>query len=336
MSQIKRLFPNLILVLFLLLLSSACVNSTSKNRPEADLKAKETTNVVKSTELQFDAAGVTSDPFNDPRGPFYHNVYKAASKDGLNFKKTNGIVLEKASVPDLVKMNDGRLIMYAVDGARRSFSGFMVAISKDNGKTFQQGSVQFSSKVMALADPQVILTNDGNIRLFYVQFPEKKPPLDASGKPISTGDKIKIKSAISSDGINFEVEDGSRYETTEIVTDPDVIKIGSKWFMYLAKGPELIATSSSDGNNFKLEKSVRQQGSVSKTVAIGAGKYRQFYCKDGISSAITTDGLNFSAEDVSLSAENGQIICDPTPVKVGNQWLMFYKVQPADNLPPKS
>lgn len=317
--------------------------------PKQEGKVKKTgsKNITTQTylNLKFDKEAVSSDPFNDPRGPYYHKVYKATSEDGLNFTRDSEVVLDKASVPDAVKAKDGTLFLYAVDGSGRSFANLMLAISKDNGDSWKTGSLHVDTgdgQQIGAADPQAVLTDDGKIRLFYLVFPEKKPPLDENGQPKPTGEKTKIKSAISNDGINFKEEKGARYESTDSITDPDVVKIGNKWFMYVSKGRELLAASSNDGDTFEYEKSIRTIGSVSKTVSIGGGKYRQFYCGDGgIDSAVTSDGLNWTDEKGSrLKTEQEEIICDPTPVKVGNKWLMFFKSAPmpqrsvSDMLPP--
>ncbi|MFA5926582.1 MAG: sialidase family protein [Patescibacteria group bacterium] len=282
--------------------------------------------------LSFDQASeVAGDPYGDKNGPYYHKVYKATSTDGLTFSGKE-LVADKSSVPDVVRMADGTLFLYAVDGAKRSTQGLMVSVSKDNGKTWKQGSVSIptNGEVFVPADPQAVLLDDGQIRLFFVAFPAKKPPLDANGVPIPTNELNKIKTAISTDGLNFTLESGSRYETTEILTDPDVVKIGGKWFMYLAKGSKQIAFSSSDGQTFNLEKTIRTDGAISKTVDVGGGTYRQFFCKAGIASATTTDGLNFINDSgVRLAENTGEIYCDPTPVKVGTEWQLYYKVAPA-------
>jgi len=333
MKNVKKIVTAIILFTVTLLLAAAvssCLNpqkSLQKSSADPTKKQRDTGKNKNSSALAFDYEPATDDPFNDPNGPFFHKVYKATSNDGLNFIRENQVLLDKASVPDAVRTKDGRIFVYAVDGAKRSKTGIMVAISDDNGKTFRQGSIRIIGKdeIEPLADPQAILTDD-KIRLFYVVFPKTKPPLDASGRPIPTGDKIKIKSALSKDGVNFQEEPGSRYETTEIVTDPDVIKIGANWFMYLSLGTRLIATSSSDGKSFKTEKTIRENGSVSKTVPIENQKYRQFFCKGGISSAVTTDGLNWVDEGgVRLKVEQGEIVCDPSPVRIGEEWIMFFK-----------
>jgi hypothetical protein len=272
--------------------------------------------------------------FNDPNGPFYHKVFKDISSDGLNFTQKGTMIIDKASVPDVVKGSDNKLYIYAVDGAGRSDSGVMVAISSDNGTSWKQGSVQIKSESegMSAADPQAILQDNGSIRLFYLVatgLPDKK-----NGQPINLNQgTFMIKSALSQDGVNFTEEEGIRYQSIgEQITDPDVIKINNKWYMYLAKGPELIVTVSSDGNTFKFLQSIRQNGSVSKTVPVDNNQFRQYFCRDGISSATSADGLNWTDDPgTRIKWDPSEIICDPSPVKIDSGWLMIYKVEPAQN-----
>lgn len=295
-------------------------------------KSVSTTSTSTATDLKFDQPASSNDPFNDPNGPFYHKVYKDISPDGLNFTGKGELVIDKASVPDVVKTNDGKLYIYAVDGGSRSKSGAMVAISSDNGTTWRQGSVQIKSEdsEMSVADPQAVLQDDGSIRLFYLVasgLPDKK-----NGQPVSTNQgTFMIKSALSQDGVNFIEEKGIRYQSVgEQITDPDVIKINNKWYMYLAKGSELIATVSNDGNTFEFLQSIRNSGSVSKTVPIDNSQFRQYFCRDGISSATSTDGLNWTDDPgIRIKQANNETVCDPSPVKIDNAWLMIYKVEPA-------
>lgn len=328
----KKLVWSVIAALFVIatFLAAYFVWFTPKRKSEEPKKETE----KEELRIAWDNEATAEDEFNDPNGPFYHKIYKAESKDGLSFTKVEGIIFDKASVPDVVRMPDGKIFLVAVDGARRSNSMFMVAMSEDNSEIWRVGSLQLKASDMKepRADPEIILLPDGKLRLYYIVFPKKMPALDAEGKPLPLEEPVVVKSAISEDGVNYSEEDGIRYQSnTELITDPDVIKIKDKWFMYISQGRNNVATSSDDGLNFKLEKTIRTDGSVSKTVDIGAGKYRQFFCKEGISSAVTTDGLIWSDEPGSrLSADPGQIICDPAPVRLSeNLWLMFYKVQNA-------
>lgn len=295
-------------------------------------KSVSTISTPTATDLKFDQSASKSDPFNDPNGPFYHKVYKDISPDGLNYTGKGELVIDKASVPDVVKTNDGKLYIYAVDGGNRSNSGAMVAVSSDNGTTWRQGSVQIKSEdeEMSVADPQAVLQDDGSIRLFYLTatgLPDKK-----NGVPVNMNQgTYMIKSAHSQDGINFIEEKGIRYQSVgEQITDPDVIKINNKWYMYLAKGSELIATVSTDGNAFTFLQSIRKDGSVSKTVPLDNNQFRQYFCRNGISSATSVDGLNWTDDPgIRIKQANNETVCDPSPVKIDNTWLMIYKVEPA-------
>ena len=291
-------------------------------------------------ELAFDYPAAGADPIGDPSGPYYHQVYKAVSADGLNFTKVGGVLLDKASVPDAVSLPDGRLVIYAVDGGGRSESGLMVAISEDQGATWKQGSLQLKGLQPPGkgVDPNAVMTPEGAVRLYYVVFP-RKMPINAQGRVVTTGETIRIKSALSSDGVNFDEEEGVRYQTAEMITDPDTVKIGDKWYMYVSMGPKNVALSSSDGMTFNLVGPIREQGSVSRTVPAGEGRYRQYFCREGIASAVSADGLTWTDEaGQRLEADRGKIMCDPAPVKLGDGWLMFYKVgsAPVGGPPPGS
>ena len=271
--------------------------------------------------LKFDFPPAKADPLDDKKGPFYHQVFITTSPDGLNFTKGD-LLFDQASVPDIVRLPSGRLLVYAVDGARRSKSGFMVALSDDNGNSWDQGSMQLKNKsgFGGGADPEVVLLQSGALRLYYIVGPKPQPGVQF---------KNSVKSAISSDGINFEEEEGVRFEYTQI-TDPDVVNINGRYFMYVSQGPRLIAASSDDGLTFNLEKTIREDGSVSNTVYVDVDLYRQFFCSGGkIRSAKTSDGLIFQDEPgFRLTPDKGEIICDPAPVHLGGSWLMLYKVAP--------
>ncbi|OGY28528.1 MAG: hypothetical protein A3F33_03080 [Candidatus Woykebacteria bacterium RIFCSPHIGHO2_12_FULL_43_10] len=292
---------------------------TPKN-PDSSVPAsqEEIKPLEQELQLTFDTKTASKDPFNDSNGPFYHDVNLATSIDGVNFA-FDSLVLEKASVPDVVRLADSTLAIYAVDGSGRSKSGLMVAISKDEGQTWQQGSVQFDSLVPGAADPDVVVLPDGKIRLYFVVFE------DVENKTVVPTNMVK--SATSSDGVNFSLESGERLKYSNL-TDPDVVKIGNSWFMYFSQGAKLLAAISSNGLSFKYQKDIRSLGSVSSTVKITEETYRQFYCNNGIKSATSIDGLSWK-DDAGYRLKPGtkEFVCDPAPLKTeGDNWLMYYKV----------
>ena len=282
---------------------------------------------IDTAQLKFDQSASATDPIGDRNGLFYHDVYTATSTDGVHFNPTGNKVAEHASVPDAIRLPSGQLVVYSVDGGGRSASGVLIAVSGDNGKSWKTGSAQVSKDRLgqAGADPQAVLTDSGQLRLYYVVFPGKPVP----GQPPSTDSVNKVYSATSADGLNFTEEQGVRFEYSQI-TDPDVIKIGSTWFMYAAQGQKQIYATATDGLSFSYKGTIRDKGSVSKTVPVG-GTYRQFYCAQGITSEISTDGITWQNPTPSLPAPVGKIICDPSPLQLDdNSWLMIYKLASAN------
>lgn len=331
-SKNQNGFHLIAIVLVILVLSVAGVaawrvsKSNSKNQPTADQSAATTSaagkiSQIDTAKLAFDQKAAVTDPIGDKNGPFYHDVHTAASVDGLRFSGGATQILNHASVPDAIKLPSGQLVIYAVDGAARSKSGVLVAVSDDQAKTWSAGSMQLSSsRAGSVADPQITLSESGQLRLYYVVFPGPPTP---GQLPTSVN---KVYSATSTDGINFAEEQGVRFEYEQI-TDPDVVKIGGLWFMYAAQGPRQIYATSSDGSSFSYKGITRQRGAISKTVALSNGGFRQFYCANGISSSTTTDGITWVDEGVNLPAPAGQSICDPSPLQLdNNSWLMVYKL----------
>ena len=300
--------------------SSTVPSSSAQNSASTTGKISK----IDTSKLSLDQSAATNDPIGDPSGPFYHDVYTASSTDGAHFNSTGNKIAEHASVPDIIKLPSGQLVVYAVDGGGRSTSGVLMTVSDDNGKTWKTGSAQVSKSRsgQAGADPQAVMTDNGQLRLYYVVFPNKPAP----GQPPGTDSVNKVYSAVSSDGIHFTEEHGVRFEYAQI-TDPDIIKIGSTWFMYIAQGQKQIYATATDGLSFSYRGLVRNSGSVSKTVSAGGGTYRQFYCAQGITSEVSTDGITWQNPTPSLPSPAGKIICDPSPVQLSaNDWLMVYKL----------
>ena len=315
-----------VIIIFLTFISIAIIYFINKNK-EKDI----TTTIATTTEeeviqdlLTFDMAEKEGDLFNDPNGPYYHDISIASSEDGLNFEKEDRILIEKASVPDAVLLPNGRIMLYAVDGGGRSNSGLLVGISDDYGESWDFGSLQMeglSEDITIAADPEITYLEDGTFRLYFIGFvisPGNSPQYN----PVAN----QILSAISSDGIHFSVEDGVRFSEIN-ATDPDIVNINDTWFMYLSQGPKLMATTSLDAMDFTYLKSIRERGSVSNTVQSDENLWRQFYCNNGIMSATSTDGSIWQDDSgIRLVPEEGEFICDPVPIKTDNGWILIYKI----------
>jgi hypothetical protein len=251
----------------------------------------------------------------------------ARSSDGLNWQTDGKVLIDQASVPEGVRFADGRIAIYAVDGSGLGGPGHVYAESHDDGKTWTCGKVNFNGLG---ADPDIVFLSDGRMRLYSIQFPfgpgQPPPAPGASTKPNS------VNSAISSDGKNFTVEEGTRIQGASY-TDPDVIRVGNEWYMYISTGPMAWAAKSSDGLKFELIGRVNDTGAVSGSYVFPDGKIRHYFCgNSGIESAVSdTGGSVWKKEAGTRIAKTDAMksICDPSILSDGKSgYIMIYKVQP--------
>jgi hypothetical protein len=160
------------------------------------------------------------------------------------------------------------------------------------------------------------------IRLYYAVY-------------VLTGGPDAICSAASIDGVNFTEDSGFRFSDPAYssITDPDVVRLNDgSWLMFGSLGTSLLkATCPISEGNFDLDESFNwDQGGVPGSYNFD-GTIRTFVChQSGIAAATydqETGGLNYSR--VALSAPpDGGMICDPSVIEVGGQYLMFYKYEP--------
>lgn len=259
---------------------------------------------------------------NNPNGPYYHQIYSAISTDGLTWNKQNKMLFDHASVPGAVIKNN-KIYLYFVDASDDEDQLSMV-VSTDNGKTFgekQKVKVQ-NTPTYAIVDPHPELV-DGKIRLYYFSNPmtpdQKKEP-----------EVFRIYSAISNDGVNFD-NPQMAFESPVLITDPDVFETSKDWRMFVSEGTKLVLTVSTDGGiTFKKDENFSwNKGGVCDTAKIG-DIFHTFYCGEGgIKSATGAETGKLTTEDgVRLSADAGQIVCDPSIIKLEDgSYLMFYKTQ---------
>jgi hypothetical protein len=272
-----------------------------------------------------------------PQGPYHDKISYATSTDLLKWTDSGKILMEHASVPDVL-LKDGMLYMYFVDVTTDGKSeqiGLMK--SSDSGKTWSQREfVVIKGKNVAKiipVDPDPVLLADGRIRLYYY---------DISGHPtVESKTKNKIYSAVSSDGINFTQEDGVRFEEVSIF-DPDVIKVGDTWRLYVGSpaGQTVISAISTDGLNFTKE-GVAYEGSAVPNAIYESGKYYLYTA--GIQIATSTDGKMYTKNTNSFKSKSGTT-ADPGVVKLSDKnYLMVYKTSsqqalgapPLGNQPPQ-
>jgi hypothetical protein len=109
--------------------------------------------------------GGPSGPVNDPSGPYYHQVAVGRTTDGRSVSDPV-TVLDHASVPDGVRLVDGSLRVYYVNGAD---GGVWVARLDDSRATpLGPISIDGVQAPAGVADPDATALSDGRVRLAYL------------------------------------------------------------------------------------------------------------------------------------------------------------------------
>jgi hypothetical protein len=252
-------------------------------------------------------------------GAFQDQTWYATSTDGLTWGQGT-LLAEKASVPEVLRAK-GVLWAYWVDFTAMTGPNMeKIGVAKSaDGKTWEKlGNVKFAnlgSKVPV--DPDVVELEDGRFRLYFYDI------------AVQQGDH-PIYSAISSDGINFAIEEGVRFKAQNIF-DPDVVRLkDGRWRMFLNNDGKIISATGSDGLNFTADSGVRVQamGSIPGSIVLADGSVRLYTCERGISAYKSADGLNFALEKAEVIRGQGGVLCDPSVTAIPSGYLMVYKVNP--------
>jgi len=251
--------------------------------------------------------------------PYYHKVYRAFSSDGFTFQREGVMLVDHASVPAVLKKEDGSYILYYVNGAIDTFD---CSISSD-GKSWAPGNcIIYGFTEKKALDPYVARLDDGTYRLYFASPPQMGTAF---------GQSTKIMSAVSKDGINWLQEEGVRLtESGKAFIDPAVIRMDDRWRLftwYPGSGstapPEqstMVVAVSSDGLAFTKEREFQVGGGIPEVVRLDSGQYALYFCGRGIEVMTSADGVQWSGRGAT-----GLSGCDPSVIRDGGRWVMYYK-----------
>ncbi|OQB06715.1 MAG: Glycosyl hydrolases family 43 [bacterium ADurb.Bin212] len=255
------------------------------------------------------------------RGPYHDKVSFATSSDLVNWTDSEEILVEHASVPDVI-IKDGVLYVYFVDvetDGRKEQIGLIT--SRDNGKTWSERQIVNIEGIgdKTAVDPAPYLLDDGRIRLYYFDISTTMRDPDLS--------ENTMYSAISDDGINFVEESGVRFKH-QAIFDPDVIKTDSGWYMYVGTDDQkVLYATSKDGLDFEYGGEVMSGGAI-PNVIFESGKY--YLYTGGIDIATSNSPTSFTK--TSKRFDSGGLTADPGIVKLDDgSYLMVYKT--SDKMP---
>lgn len=270
-------------------------------------------------------------------GPYFHQVLRAASADGLTFQKEGRLLLDHASVPDAVLRPDGQVWLYYVNG-QPGQHGVWAARVTSGGPLEVKGCVLLDGRYNPnMVDPDVVRLPDGRYRIFYYdgQFVGPRPPPGQPEPP------HPIYSALSTDGLHFTVE--GRLLALDGVTDPSAIRLSDgRWLMALSQGQRTLLAASGDGVSFALTGVVVDLGGVPELATLPDGRIRLFVTgRGGIQSLVSADGgATWTEEPGARLSGDGRLVADPSALLMPDgSWTLYYKTvatagQPAAAPPP--
>jgi hypothetical protein len=258
----------------------------------------------------------TGGPVNDPNGPYAHQVVIARSTDGLRISDSR-MVIDHASVPDAVRLQDGTLRIYYVNGQDGTIG--IARVDGDTVTVIGPMSMNGVRGPAGMADPDAVLLQDGRVRMYY---------LGNFGSP--GGPARGICYADSTDGERFTLGGlAIQFSNPETVTDPSVTRLSTgAWLMAASRGTSSVLARSSDGVTFANETTIGL-GGVPELAALDAGRARIYVCAAGIIAYASADtGATWTREAtvVPQGTLNARIICDPSLVAGANRFV--YKIQP--------
>lgn len=243
-------------------------------------------------------------PVTDPSGPFFHQVVAARTDDGVTLREARR-VLEHASVPDGVRLSDGSIRIYYVNGAE---SGVWVArMDGENVVPLAPISINDVLRPLGVVDPDAVRLPDGRIRLAYLAG--FGPPGSESTRAICLAD--------STDGERFTVVGAAlTFPAGDMTTDPSLVQLpGGAWLMALSRGQTTVLARPSDGRRFTAGETLGF-GGVPELSVLSDGRVRLYVCASGIESYISSDGgLTWQREATVVSPPpGGGVVCDPSMV----------------------
>ena len=263
-------------------------------------------------------------------GPNCHIVHSAKSIDsGKLYKNVSSKLLKSASVPDAVIFKNKKLIYY-VNGDFDNHSIYVAEISDDIKTVKTIGPIKLNGEINKDAvDPDLIVTEDGKVRLFYY--------VGLFTKPVMGKKPNKFYSAISDDGVNFKIE-GVIAELNN-ATDPTVVKLtNGDYLLAIAQGDiqNIEIFKSLDGKNFYRISSIK--GGIPELSIAEDGKPEiLFQDSKGILKMTSSDGgKKWKKTKSNVLKGNSKGSASPSVLRINEKErnIFYFKIKKGCSTPP--
>ena len=250
-----------------------------------------------------------------------HKVYFGTSPDGLEWTVQEMPIREHASAPDLLELQTdspmgrkGTLIVTFVEAELKT-EDLARIISTDRGETWSEAqplTLLNTINQEGANGPSLIELPDGRLRLYFL------------GSEVTAGDTASVPgahhvySAVSTDGLTFEVEPGVRFEAIG-VSDPEVVAaMKGGYTMYLSRGQETLKAISRDGLTFQaVSDFLIHDGGVPGAVILPDGPTRVYVTgREGIVSYMDRSGQPLVREEgVRMADTHEEAVTDPDVIR---------------------
>jgi len=259
--------------------------------------------------------------------PLQNRILIATSSDGLVWTKLNQVFADNADVPDALIGPNGNVYVYYQGLWTPTQDGIMVAISADGltNWTHYQVSIPGTQTWPGKSCDPDILVEGTTFRLYFTGEP------NGDGSPESY-------SATSTDGINFTLESGIRFQIGgSMVLDPSLLKAGSTYQYFAGGAPPGYNwhAHSTNGLTFVQQPDFSAENLLMANGLSVTGGYRWYAFVSnqptaGIRSLFATDGENWTVEsgyrleyDPANPYENHHVK-DPAVAYKNSLYIMYY------------
>ena len=276
---------------------------------------------------------------NEYGTPDHHEIHRITLRRGNPIGNPVQI-FKAASSPDALRLNQavgafssGTTLLYFVDFSEwtnRPHSEFLSMSASSDGQKFGPKirlRIEPTQIGRLATDPSVVQISDGRIRIYFMT-------------PGSQPGQVRIRSAISSDAVQFQIEPDMELSAPG---NPEVARTEKGWVMFLSdyRNDRSIVATSSDGLHWTASNRSFLPGSGvgALTPQTAANSISLFLNDRGIKVYSWSEERGEQTNPSHLSRTYhtpGWIAADPAPVLQPNgDIILYYKAQAMRQMPPQ-
>lgn len=239
----------------------------------------------------------------DKQGPWDGSIYLSTSEDGLKFTGKE-LVLERAGVPNLLKLQNGDLVLtyqYFSDKDPDLFDVICYSVSTDSGATWTETRIldiqnipEASNEGNHPMDPTLVQLEDGRLRVYYTI--QAKANKTAALYSATTTD-ANIDSTFTTE------ETPALVISDKNLLDPAVVYFDGLWHHYSwqENSSANYHSTSKDGLTFTRQDDINLYMDFLGEVIPFEDGLRFYGTGNGVTSAYSSDGFTWELDQENLA-----------------------------------